>query len=34
MRLADDAIRAALEIDGSQVEDGEEQMDEIWTVER
>jgi hypothetical protein len=34
MRLPDDAIRAALEIDGSRLEGGEDRMYEVWTIER
>ena len=34
MRLPDDAIRAALEIDGSHLEGGEDRMYEVWTIER
>jgi hypothetical protein len=34
MRMPDDAIRAALEIDGSHVEGGEARMYEVWTIER
>ena len=34
MRLPDDAIRAALETDGSHLEGGEDRMYEVWTIER
>ena len=34
MKLPDDAIRAALEIDGSHLEGGEDRMYEVWTIER
>lgn len=34
MRLPDDAIRAALEINGAHLEGGENQRYEVWTIER
>ena len=34
MTLPNDAIRAAIEIDGSHLEDGETRMYEVWTIER
>jgi hypothetical protein len=33
MKLPDDAIRAALEIDESHLEDGEARSYEVWTYE-
>lgn len=34
MRLPSDALRSALEIDGSKVEGGEDRMYEVFTIER
>jgi len=34
MKLPDDAIRAAFEVDGSHLESGEHRMYEVWSVER
>jgi hypothetical protein len=34
MRLPDDAIRSALEADGSKLDGGEARMYEVWTIER
>ncbi|QIS40562.1 hypothetical protein GW571_14795 (plasmid) [Clavibacter capsici] len=34
MRLPNDALRSALEIDGAYLEGAEARMYEVWTVER
>lgn len=34
MRLPNDALRAALEIDGTDLDGGQSRMYEVWTIER
>ena len=34
MRLPDDALRAAIEIDGTKLGGAENRMYEVWTIER
>jgi len=34
MKLPDDALRSAVEIDGKHLEGGEDRMYEVWTIEQ